>query len=269
MSGIIQKIRNFQWHRAAFILLVAAVVIGADGCKTSGKLTKKERKAQIEAAKAQLTDIINGTSTKTLEEQQRIVNDIVNKHLNDKDLNGMITQAQNTLKKAFAEREKLRQQQIDAARSELLDMLVNRDNKSADELESELAKIKAMNLGDKGVDELIGKVEQKIKDMRSHANIPLKQQLETSFQGIADAGKAGNLTQSASLIKTTLALFASDDVPVLIIISREGDIVDYDKPTNIHRYLDFLKDQKVNRNNVDSYQLDENGKIKELDLIKK
>ena len=46
-------------------------------------------------------------------------------------------------------------------------------------------------------------------------------------------------------------------------------MVDYDKPTTIKRYLDFLKDQKVNRNNVDSYLLDQNGKIKELDLIKK
>jgi hypothetical protein len=126
-----------------------------------------------------------------------------------------------------------------------------------------------MNLGDKSIDELIAKVEQKIAGMRNQGNIPLKQQLETSFQGIAGAGKAGNLNQAATLIKSTLALFASDDTPVLIIISREGDIVDYDKPTTIRHYLDFLKDQKASRNAVDSYQLDAGGKIKELDLIKK
>ncbi len=269
MSGIIQKIRNIRWHQVAFILLIAAVVAGAEGCKTTGKMTKKERKAQIENAKRQLTDIINGTSTKSLEEQDRIVNDIISKNLNDKELNSMIIQAQQKLKKEFAEREKDRQLKIDAARAELLDMLVNRDNKSAEELEAELAKIKAQNLGDKQIDELIAKVESKIADMKKGGNIPLKDQLENAFQGIANAGKAGNLNQASTLIKNTLSLFSSDDAPVLIIISREGDIVDYDKPTTIRHYLEFLKDQKASRNAVDSYQLDAGGKIKELDLIKK
>lgn len=269
MTGIIQKIRNLRWHQLAFILLISAVVIGADGCKSTGKLTKKERKAQIEAAKKQLADIINGTSTKSLEEQDRIVNDIANKNLNDKELNQMIIQAQQKLRKEFAERDKAKQQQIDAARAELLDMLVNQDNKSADELEAELQKIKDMNLGDKGINDLIAKVEQKIEGMRGQGNVPLKQQLENAFQGIASAGKSGNLNQAASLIKSTLALFSSDDAPVLIIISREGDIVDYDKPTTIRHYLEFLKDQKSSKNGVDSYQLDSGGKIKELDLIKK
>ncbi len=269
MTGIIQNIRNLNWHRLAFILLIAAVVIGADGCKSTGKLSKKERKAQIESAKKQLGEIINGTSTKTLEEQDRIVNDIANKNLNDKELNSMIIQAQQKLRKAFAERDKAKQQQIDAARAKLLDMLVNQDNKSADELESELADIKAMNLGDKSINELIAKVEAKIAGMRNEANVPLKQQLQNAFDGIASAGKSGNLNQAATLIKNTLGLFSSDDAPVLIIISREGDIVDYDKPTTIKRYLDFVKDQKASKNAVDSYQLDAGGKIKELDLIKK
>ena len=117
--------------------------------------------------------------------------------------------------------------------------------------------------------DLYSRVEKKIESMRSAENIPMKTQLENNFQAIADAGKSGNLTQAANLIKSTLPLFASEDTPVLIIIAREGDIVDYDKPTTIKRYLDFLKDQKASRNAVDSYTLDNNGKIKELDLIKK
>lgn len=269
MSEIVRKIKNLRWHHLVFILLMAAVVAGTEGCKTSGKLTKKERKAQIEAAKKQLTEIINGTSTKSLEEQDRIVNDIANKNLNDKELNQMIIQAQQKLRTAFAERDKARQIKIDAARAELLDMLVNRDNKSADELEAELAKIKAQNLGDPEIDSLIAKVEEKIETMRSQSNIPMKEQLENAFQSIANAGKSGNLSQAATLIRSTLALFTSEEVPVLIIISREGNVVDYDKPTTIRRYLEFLKDQKASRNAVDNYQLDGNGKIKSLDLIKK
>jgi serine protease inhibitor len=46
-------------------------------------------------------------------------------------------------------------------------------------------------------------------------------------------------------------------------------MVDYDKPTTIKRYMDFVRDQKASRNAVDSYMLDTDGKIKELDLIKK
>jgi len=268
MSEIVKKIKSLHWQHFMFILMIAAIAMISDGCKTTGKLSKKERKAQIEAAKKQLTEIINGTSTKTLEAQERTVNEIANKHLKDPELDKMIGEAQQVLKKAFAEREKLKQEKIDAARAELLDMLLNKDDKSADELEAELAKIKAMKLGDKEIDELIVKVEQKIAGMRSKKNIPLKTQLENSFQGIADAAKAGNMSQVSTLTNSTLQLFTSGDATVLIIISKEGSIVDYDKPTTIKRYLEFIRDQKASRNAVDSYQLD-GGKIKELDLIKK
>jgi hypothetical protein len=269
MTVIVQKIKSLQWQHFVFILLIAAVAIGSDGCKTTGKMSKKERKAQIELAKKQLTEIINGTSTRPLEAQERSVNDIANRHYKDTELDKMIEEARQVLKKAFAERDKQKQQKIDAARAELLDMLLNKDDKSADELESELAKIKAMNLGDKDINDLIAKVEQKIAGMRNKKDVPLKNQIENAFQGIADASKSGNASQVTSLTRNALQLFSSDDAAVLIIISREGSIVDYDKPTNIKRYLEFVRDQKASRNAVDNYQLDGGGKIKELDLIKK
>jgi hypothetical protein len=268
MSGTVQKIKSLHWQHFVFILMIAAVAMISDGCKTTGKLSKKERKAQIEMAKKQLTEIINGTTTKSLEAQERTVNEIANKHLKDPELDKMIEDSRQVLKKAFAERNKQKQEKIDAARADLLDMLLNKDDKSADELEAELAKIKAMNLGDKDINDLITKVEQKIAGMRNKKNVPLKAQLENSFQGIADAAKAGNSDQVSALTRNTLQLFTSGDATVLIIISREGSIVDYDKPTTIKRYLEFIRDQKANRNTVDSYQLD-GGKIKELDLIKK
>jgi ribosome-binding ATPase YchF (GTP1/OBG family) len=253
------------------MVLIAAVVAGSDGCKSTGKLSKKERKAQIEAAKKELTAIINGTSTKSLEQQEKYISDIANKNYNDADLNALLVQATQKVKKAFAERDTLRQQQIDEAKAALFDLLQNKDNKSADEMESELNLIKAKykNLNDEEVSDLYTRIEKQIASMRSTGNIPLKTKLETNFQSIADAGKSGNLTQAAALIKSTLPLFASDDTPVLIIIAKDGTLIDYDKPTTIQRYLNFLKDQKTSRNNVDSYLLDNNGKIKELDLIKK
>ena len=266
MSGIVRKIKSFQWQHFLIMALVAAVMIGTDGCKSSGKLTKKERKAQIEAAKAQLNEIINGTSTKTLDEQENIVSGIVNKNYKDAALNDLIIKAQQKLKQLNAEMEKKRVQKIDANRAKLLDLLLNKENKSADQLQVELDKIKAdtKDITDGELNELMSRLQKKIDDMKNVPNVPLKTQIETAFQGIADAGKSGDVNQSNTLITNTLKMFSSDDATVLIIISREGSIVDYDKPTTIKRYLNFLKDQKASKNAVDSYQLDPVEKLKNL-----
>jgi hypothetical protein len=160
---------------------------------------------------------------------------------------------------------------VDVARAALYDLLLNKDNKSADELERELNAIKRQNLNDTEIDELITRLEKKIADMRSGggSNLPVKAQLETAFTTIANAAQTGNLTQADNTIAKTLQFFSSDDVPVLIIISREGSMVDYDKPTTIRRYLNFLKDTKASKNDIDAIMTDANGKIKGLDLIKK
>jgi len=270
MSEIASKIRSFHWQRMMFILLMALMVAGTDSCKSTGKMSKKERKAQIENAKRQLQPIISGTTTLSYDEQKRIVGEIMDKNLNDPVLNEMIIQAQQKLKTLQAEQAQARAQKIDVARAALYDLLLNKDNKTADELEKELGAIKRQNLKDTEIDELIAKVEKKIADMRSGgANLPVRAQLENAFTTIANAGKTGNLTLADNTIQKILQLFASDDVPVLIIISREGSIVDYDKPTTIRRYLNFLKDTKASKNDIDAIMTDANGKIKGLDLIKK
>lgn len=273
MSEIINKIKTVRWQHVMFIMLMALIVVGTDSCKSSGKLSKKERKAQIESAKKQLEPIVNGTSTLSLEEQQRIVKGIISKNYNDPVLNSMIEDAQTKLKSAFAEQEKVRAQKVDVARATLYDLLLNKDNKSADELERDLAEIKSQNLKDSQIDDLVSRVEKKIKEMRasggSGANLPVKTQLENAFTSIATSAKGGNLTQADNTIQKTLQFFSSEDVPVLIIISREGSMVDYDKPTTIKRYLNFLRDTKASKNDIDAIMTDANGKIKGLDLIKK
>lgn len=272
MSKILNRISLISVRQLFIIAMIAMVAVGSEGCKSTGKLSKKERKAQIEAAKQQLQAIINGTSTLSLEDQERLVSDISNKNYGDPALNELIIQASQKLKRDYQEKEKIRMQKVDAARAALYDMLLNKENKSADQLEREVNAIKAQNLRDTEIDELIQRVEKKIQEMRntdSGANLPIKTQLENAFQTIANAAKSGNLTQANSTIKTTLQYFSSEDAPVLIIISREGSVVDYDKPTTIRRYLEFLKDQKASKNAIDAIMTDSNGKIKGLDLIKK
>jgi hypothetical protein len=97
----------------------------------------------------------------------------------------------------------------------------------------------------------------------------VKTQLENAFTTIANSARTGNLTQADNAIQKTLQLFTSDDAPVLIIISREGSVVDYDKPTTIKRYLNLIRDTKASKNDIDAIMTDATGKIKELDLIKK
>jgi hypothetical protein len=267
---MISRIKSIRWQHVMIMLMIAVVAVGSEGCKTTGKLSKKERKAQIEQAKTQLRSIINGTSTLSLEDQDQVVSETMNKNFNDPELNELLLQAQKKLKETYYAQEKARTGKIDAARTQLYDMLLNKENKSADDLETELNAIKAQKLNDSEIDELVSRMEKKIRDMRASGNLPpVKTRIENAFESIASASKAGNMSDAESTIKNTLQYFSSDDVPVLIIISREGSEVDYDKPTTIRRYLEFVKDQKASRNLIDAIQMDSNGKIKALDLIKK
>jgi hypothetical protein len=256
-----------RWQHMVIILLMALVFAGTEGCKSTGKLSKKERKAQIENAKTQLQSIISGTTTLSYDEQKRIVDGIMNKNYNDPILNSMIIDAQQKLKSILAGDTA---RKADVARAALYDLLLNKDNKSADELQQELNKIKAQKIEDPDVVELENRLEKKIQDMRSGGtSLPVKEQLESAFTAIASAAGAGNLAQADATIKKTLQLFSSNDATVLIIISREGSVVDYDKPTTIVRYLNLIRDTKASKNAIDAIMTDATGKIKGLDLIKK
>lgn len=271
MTKIVSRLKSFGWQQFVIITMVALVAVSFDACKSSGKLTRKEKKAQIEMYKQKMREIINGTTKMTLEEQAQIISEALNKHFGDKELDQLIQQAQQINKNAYAEQDRIQTEKVAAARNKLYDLLVNKQNLSADELEAEMNLIKAQDLNNAEIDELLERLEAKISEMRKAASteMTLKTKLESSFQSIADASRSGNTSMANSLIEAALNYFTAPDIPVLIIISREGSIVDYDKPTTISNYLNFVKDQKESRNNVDSYQLDAAGKIKELDLIKK
>jgi len=55
---------------------------------------------------------------------------------------------------------------------------------------------------------------------------------------------------------------------VLIIIAQSGGITDYDEPTTIQKYLNYLKDQKKKADTIENIVFDDAGKIKELELTK-
>ncbi|MEI7499515.1 MAG: hypothetical protein WCK84_03610 [Bacteroidota bacterium] len=273
MNKIINKTKAVRWQHFVIIILMAMVVIGTDGCKSTGKISKKERKAQIENAKQQLQSIINGTSTLSYDEQKRVLGNIMDKNYNDSTINSLIIEAQQKLRTVSAEEWKNMAQKADMIRATLADLLLNKDGKSADELQQELDNIRAQKIDDMEITDLMSQLEKKIQDMRSSTgtgpDLPVKTQLENAFTAIANAAKTGKPAQADATIKKTLQLFSSDNATVLIIISRDGSEVDYDKPTTIKRYLNLIKDTKASKNKIDGIMTDANGKIKGLDLIKK
>jgi len=85
------------------------------------------------------------------------------------------------------------------------------------------------------------------------------------FSAISSAGTPAAANSS---ITEALSLFASPETPVLIVISESGGQKDYDRPTTIKAYLNYLKDQKKNTNKVGNLQFDGSGKITEVELTK-
>lgn len=151
-----------------------------------------------------------------------------------------------------------------------------------EEKENRVQTIKDWNLQNAQVDDLLFQVEKKLARERAMAEQKAEEErkaaeelakaqqpknvLETNFGRIAEASSP---TQANRIINETLQLFANNNVPVLIIISQAGGFNDYDRPTTIENYLNYIKDQRVSRNKVNELKFNDNGKITEVELIKK
>ncbi len=106
--------------------------------------------------------------------------------------------------------------------------------------------------------------EAEARQQEALASAP-KAKLTQYFQSIA---RSGNTASANSSINEALSLFASPDTPVLIVISEENGQKDYDRPTTIRQYLNYLKDTKNNANSISNLQFDSGGKITEVELRK-
>jgi vacuolar-type H+-ATPase subunit I/STV1 len=149
------------------------------------------------------------------------------------------------------------------------------------EMERRLNDIKAMNLNDDAVNEKIKLVEDKIASLKEAWRLQKEAEKEqerlnaekTKYDYINEyfvrIANTQDVNAANGLIKEALKMYSSEDTPVLIIIHQEGDVVDYDKPTTIKKYLNFVKDQKKYNNKISSVKFDPYGQITELELIKK
>ena len=148
-----------------------------------------------------------------------------------------------------------------------------------EEKEARVQTIKDWNLQNAEVDDLLIQVEKKLARERAQKEEEERRAAEEreranatdvvlgrNFNSIANAG---SVSQANRVINETLGMFESPNTPVLIIIKQNQGFNDYDRPTTIEKYLNYLKDQKKATEKVQEIKYNSNGKITELELIKK
>lgn len=180
-------------------------------------------------------------------------------------------------KKEAKAAEKARLERIAKARADLLAVINDQGSMSTDEKEAVVEQVKDMNLQDAEIQSLIDRAEGIIADERAAARREESRPVVTDsgptsesdltnlFRNVASAR---NTSDANSQIRNAMSMFASAETPVLIIISQSGGQTDYDEPTTIGKYLNYLKDTKNSPDKVYNMVFDANGKIKELELIK-
>ena len=148
-----------------------------------------------------------------------------------------------------------------------------------EEKEARVQTIKDWNLQNAEVDDLLFQVEKKLARERAQKEEEARRAAEEREQAAAadvvlgrnfnSIANAGSVSQANRVINETLSLFESPNVPVLIIIRQNAGFNDYDRPTTIENYLNYLKDQKKATEKINDIKYNSNGKINELELIKK
>ena len=114
------------------------------------------------------------------------------------------------------------------------------------------------------------KAEEEARRKAEEERLATEKAAPTIYDYFDNIVVASDATEANRLISKALSLFTSPDAPVLIIINQEDGITDYDKPTTIKKYFEYLKDQKKDLNKIEKVIYDKaSGKIKELELIRK
>jgi hypothetical protein len=104
--------------------------------------------------------------------------------------------------------------------------------------------------------------KQALKIMRENAP---KVRLNEYFDAIAYAGNTASANNS---IKKALTMFKSEEAPVVIVIREQDGKRDYDQPTTIRAYFDYLKTEKKNMDDIQNLNIDNSGKIVRVELKK-
>lgn len=173
------------------------------------------------------------------------------------------------------------QAKVEQAKKDLTAILNDDTKWTLPEKKERLKTIKSYNIDDQEVKDLIVKVEAKLKDEERQVEeerLKRKEQEMTDQERrkasliiypLANIANAKSYDEANDIINGALNLYASPDVPVLIIISKKDGVYDYDRPTTISKFMNYLKDKKEFHYDYESAKYDDQGKITEIELIKK
>ena len=256
----------------AMLVMLAVLMSGTlSSCNSEKKMAKKDLETRLEIAKQRLKAILDDPLISIADMENELA-DIKSQNFDSpkvKKLQPKVAEVKDLIRQVEKKLDKAKKQQIDEIKIRLNGLLYNQ-TMSADDLERELNEIKALNIKDAEVQRLIAQVEARIKEMREGmGSISTNSDLDRCFNDVISFSKSGNIERTNMKIKDILKFFASSEAPLLIIVYREnGQPIDYDKPTTIGAYLNYLKDQKVNHNTTYSIERDEAGKIKLVELLK-
>ena len=157
------------------------------------------------------------------------------------------------------------------SKATLQKLLDNYSDYSIEDKEKIIANIKALDLKNTEIDAMITKLEtkiaeekEKIRKEKEEAAKP-ENRLKKLFDEIATASSEADANTK---ITEALKMFSSSTSNVFIIISMNGDVPDYDKPSNITKYLNYLKDTKTNTNTIEKLKYNDNNKITSIILTK-
>ncbi len=258
------KMKSTPIRLMLIFLLIGGLGFMQSGCTSKKKLAEQARQAQIQEAKTRLIALLNDDGSMTIGEMEQEVAEIKGWNLQDEEVDKLIVKAG---KKIEYEKQRLEKEKHKEEAIIKLLALLNDKSLSVEELEKGLAEVKAMGLEDEEIDDMIARLEQRIKEMKAFKD--QGGELQEYLDEIGSMARNGNIDGANRMIAECLQKFEGPEVPVLIIISIEGDIVDYDKPTTAGKYLNYLKDVKNSPNKVYRLKKSDMGKIIELELIKK
>lgn len=160
-----------------------------------------------------------------------------------------------------------------------------------DEQQERIDMIKSWNLNNTEIDALITQAENAVAERRQKVAERLAEQERITNATGMDSPWAANDSQQrdySSIEKSFKSIvaekdvhaandmivdimeksYASPNVPVLIIISKEDGFTDYERPISIEEYLNYIKDSKNLPLRIENAVFDSNGKIIELQVLK-
>jgi len=189
-------------------------------------------------------------------------------------------------KKLAAEREAAAfAAKVEKAKKDLNAIINGTSGWTLDKQRARVEEIKGYNINDDEIKRLISLAEKEIDYQQAEADRKAEEErlrkeeearrkeAQSKYQAIDDQFKAIATSPTIDVaneqINLSLDQFASPDVPVLIIISQTGNMKDYDRPTTAEKFLNYLKDVKGYKYTVESVKYDANGKITEIELLKK